>query len=605
MKKITFLLSLFLIFSNLYSQQKFIGNKYLLASKDETKIKENIKKYRTAEFKISQLKNFIKNKHKIYDGVIFNLEIEGENVEFRLFENDIFDINFNLSLNNQIVNSEKTDISTFAGYANNNPENVIRLYVSNEIIRGYYTTAAGKYIIEPIDTYRDEKDKKQDYDKVIVYRQDDEISNNGEMICGNFLEKQTLQNIYKGNKGAKVAVDNGCKVLRIAVETDNQFSAVYNNNTALMNANIADWFNRAEEVYVRHFKLRLKITSINYHTSSDPFGDAQNTLSYVFDQYRNYWKATKSTVPRDLAYFLTGKGVTYGDPNTSSYGYADISSVCVPDPNGKPNAFAFSTIRQNIGQTILSTENIYRNICHEIGHTVGAADVTACTIACNIMYPQLGKSNNYDGSSVTAISNYLGASSCLSTSTSQNYASLFTLKLDGANFTPVSPFKLITNAPHTVAINVTNNNTYALHTDFIFNNPSVSVYNKTNQGTSFHPLGTSAFGLNIYSYIGPSNIAANACFYDSWTMAFKLTSNARLNAFPNPSADYIEVEKNTDIDSKDLQYKIYTESGTLVKESTLLKANFIQTRDFKNGIYFLHIMNGNEKVEIKRIVIKH
>jgi hypothetical protein len=172
----------------LFGQDKFITNKYIIDKSSDDKIKKEIKKYKLVELKISTLKNYIKSKHKNIEGVNFTLNIEDENIEFRLFENDIIDEKFTLIENNLFTKPQKSDVLTFAGYTNNNPEYHGRLFISDKIIMGYFNTPDGKYIIQPIDKFRKNIEKKQDYDKLIIYNFEDEILNNDKLFCGNFLK---------------------------------------------------------------------------------------------------------------------------------------------------------------------------------------------------------------------------------------------------------------------------------------------------------------------------------------------------------------------------------------------------------------------------------
>ncbi len=408
-----------------FSQDKVDAKKFDVEKKYDDKIKKRIKTYRSVELKVSEFKNIVKNKHKYQEGISVVLNIDGENVEFRLFENDIIDDNFTLFVNGKPTQPKKNGVETFTGYAYNNPQYNLRLYISDKMVSGFYNSPKGKYIVRPYNEFLEENDKKNDFDKIIIYNAEDDLSSDSQMLCGSSYFGTTPKGGRIGNLPPPqgTSIDNGCKVLKVVVETDNQFSALYGNNQPLMQSLIYDWFNQVEEVYVRHFNLRIKLTNIFYWDTYTPDPYPDNTTNVNAPQYKyNYalgstlnnfviwWRANRSYVDRDVAHLLTGKGLTYGQPGFASFGEAIYfgggnGSVCQFDAQQLHKAFSMSTITNNILKTPLLTDDIYRNICHEIAHTLGAVDVNAGPI--DIMANSLGKSKNFDTGSVNYISGYL------------------------------------------------------------------------------------------------------------------------------------------------------------------------------------------------------
>jgi hypothetical protein len=419
--------------------------------------------------------------------------------------------------------------------------------------------------------------------------------------------KESLSNTAKSSR---IAGDNNCKVLKIAIETDNQFSAEYNYNTALMNANILDWFNQVEEVYIRNVKLRFKVCSISYWGKnangvviSDPYPDTNNTIGDILNKFQDWWRINRTNVDRNVAHLLTGKGVTYGNNTVASWGEAFLFSVCTTYSNGSPNAYSFSTIRDNVTQSIISTDNIYRNICHEIGHTLGAGDVP-CTGSANVMCPLTNKSKYFDSQSVTAIQNYVNSIGCLSSATSLNYATLFTLKLDGNNITttPVT----ISNSTHTLNVTGTNFNNYSIKSSFAASKPSVYLYFTDNVSTKFEPNGTTSFSINVSSFLGKDLVQSNSCYYDYWSVPLKLPNSFRVSAYPNPSSDVIKLD---DLDVSDISeeasVQLFDDKGNPVKSAFLSNSKQLNVNQLPNGIYYLHILNSDRTKEIKRVIVNH
>lgn len=608
-------ISIFALFCTLtvIGQDKFIANKFIIDKVIDEKIKHKIKTYKAVELKISSLKSHIKNKYKYLEGANFILNIEGEDIEFRIFENDIIDENFILIDNNVYTKPKKNDILTYAGYTNNNPEFQVRLFISDKILMGYFNTTNGKYFIQPFDKFRDNSDKKQDYDKIIIYNEDDEIKGSENIACGNFLQNQLKEPSNHTNKSVRITGDNNCKVLKIAVETDNQFSDAYNYNKTLMDANILDWFNQVEEVYVRYFKLRLKVCSISYWGKNssgviiaDPYPDTNNSIGDVLDKFQKWWRVNRTNVDRNVAHLLTGKGVTYGNNSVASWGDAFINSVCTTyNVNQSPNAYSFTTIRDNVSQTIISNNNIYRNICHEIGHTLGAADIP-CTGSGNIMCPLTDKAKNFDIQSVTSIQNFLNSSSasCLVSATSLNYATLFSLKLDGNNIstTPVT----ISNSTHTLTVTGTNFNTYAINSSFVASKPSVYLYYTNNVSTKFEPNSTTNFSINVSTFLGKDLVQSNSCYYDYWSVPFKLANGFRTNIYPNPSSDIISIEESKQNElAEDNLIQLFDDRGIQIRNITFDSNKQLNISSLPNGVYYLHIINSEKVKEVKRILINH
>jgi hypothetical protein len=430
MKKVSFeafvVLLLCLTVCNIgFCQDKVNAKKFEVEKKYDDKIKKRIKNYRSVELKVSDFKNLVKNKHKYQEGVNVVLNIDGEDVAFRLFENDIIDDDFTLFINGKASKPKKNGVETFTGYAYNNPQYYLRLYISDKIISGY-------------------------------------------------------------------------------------------------------------------------------------------------------------------------KGLTYGPLNTASFGeaYYDGSgqgTVCKFDAQQLHRAFSMSTVVNNVSKAKLMTDDIYRNICHEIGHTVGAVDLNSGPT--DIMTNLLGKSKNFDGSSISLISGYLNSLTCLSTATNLGYNSLFSLKLDGANIVNTPAF--VNNGMHSLDLTVTNNNQYLQKTTFTTNNSNVYLYYTSNYGTKFQPNNTSTFSI--------STSTSNTCYYDFWTTFYALKNGNRI-AYPNPSSDNVTIE-DPDRPTETLSMKLFNDKGVLIGEYQ--NENNIKSSDLSNGIYFLHIIHTDNTREVKRIIVNH
>lgn len=578
----------FFTLSKTYSQDKFDSKKYDVDKQDDDKIKTKVKAYRTAEVDLSSMNNILKSKHKQGEGFNFTVNIENESLEFRLFENDIMDDN----------STSKKVINTYAGYVNNNSENYVRLYLSDKRLSGVYKTANGTFIITPFDDLSG-GNKVKNNNKVIVYKEDDDLTTQSNISCGYYLRNPNQVQPVKSGRVAAPAVA-ACQVLQIVVETDYELWNIYNNE-ANLRAKVAEWYNLAEQIYVTNFNLRLKVTlvRIDWKNTNAPYPYAGNgTSGTLLNLFSSYWQANRTNIPRNLAMMLSGKGLTWGSGDTS-YGDSFLNTECTSG-----GGYCMSTVWHKGLNSQLSDQNISRNICHEIGHTFGAGDLPCTSSNVTVMCPLIGKSAIFDATNKTTITNYLSSSNCttnsykLATTNDVGFTNDLVLKYDGGSWgTPT----FINNNAHILSVSTNINN--LLTSTFTSNNSNVYFWYKNNTEARFEARSTPTFTISVN--------ADAKCFYSFWNVLFKFSSSLRVASYPNPSNEgftikNISADNQIDQSSSDLiKIDIFDEKGNLANSTQSKNGDFIDTKNLKNGIYFLHLNYPDQSKEIKRIIINH
>ncbi len=110
-----------------------------------------------------------------------------------------------------------------------------------------------------------------------------------------------------------------CRQIEMAVETDFEYLQLFGGNQNAANAYIATMFGAASMIYTRDVNSNFTVVwSRLWTTSSDPW--TQGSTSNQLTEWRNYWIANQGSVQRDLAHFMSGRGL--------GGGVAWLSAVC-------------------------------------------------------------------------------------------------------------------------------------------------------------------------------------------------------------------------------------------------------------------------------------
>ena len=151
----------------------------------------------------------------------------------------------------------------------------------------------------------------------------------------------------------------------VAIDTDTEWLARFNNNTTAASNWIEEAFMTMNVMYERDVATRLLIGDVFLRTGSDEYtvtGD--NRLEQLYE-FGEYWRLNQGGVERDFAAMFSGKV-------SSGYfsGIAWVNQYC---QNGRTNgsgtsgSYSVNAIGRN-----LSARSIARYIGHELGHNMGS-----------------------------------------------------------------------------------------------------------------------------------------------------------------------------------------------------------------------------------------
>ena len=151
-----------------------------------------------------------------------------------------------------------------------------------------------------------------------------------------------------------------CLRLRVAFDTDTEFLGLFGGDVDNATSYISTLCAAMSFIYTRDVKIVIVPHWIRLWLGSDPW-EAGNTSNQL-TEFRNYWQANEAAVPRDLAHFLSGRGL--------GGGVAWLPGVC--------GSYAYGlSANLNGSFPYPVTNNSGANwdlmvVSHEIGHNCGA-----------------------------------------------------------------------------------------------------------------------------------------------------------------------------------------------------------------------------------------
>lgn len=154
-----------------------------------------------------------------------------------------------------------------------------------------------------------------------------------------------------------------CVEILMAIETDYEFSAnLFGGNLTNSSAYVTTLLGAVSQIYTNAVNAHFKLGQVRVWSSNTDPWNAVSTGSQL-TQFRNYYNANMSAVPRQLAHFLSGRGLGGGVAYlsvvcNSSYGYGVSANLSGHFPNPIVNN---------------NSQNWDLNVtAHEIGHNCGA-----------------------------------------------------------------------------------------------------------------------------------------------------------------------------------------------------------------------------------------
>lgn len=102
-----------------------------------------------------------------------------------------------------------------------------------------------------------------------------------------------------------------CRVARVAFESDYELTQIFGGNATLSTGYIATLTAAMNDIYIRDVNTRMVATYVRvWTTAADPWD--QPGAGEQLTQFRNYWVQNMWSVSRNLAHFLSGRGLGGG-----------------------------------------------------------------------------------------------------------------------------------------------------------------------------------------------------------------------------------------------------------------------------------------------------
>jgi len=202
-----------------------------------------------------------------------------------------------------------------------------------------------------------------------IFYQDSKIQGKREMICGtDGLEiPERIMNL-QNNLTGQVSDYSTTQLLKasIAVETDYE---TFLNYGSVQNA--ASYILRllapVSAIYIRDINIQIQSTYLRvWETSADPYNGT--TSSVLLNEFRAYWNANMSSVPRTIAHYITTRPGGLG-------GIAWVNVLCANLNGGF--GYAFSDIDGTFNNLPAYSWDVMV-VSHETGHNFGSPHTHSC-----------------------------------------------------------------------------------------------------------------------------------------------------------------------------------------------------------------------------------
>ena len=151
-----------------------------------------------------------------------------------------------------------------------------------------------------------------------------------------------------------------CRSVDLAVDTDEEFLALFAGNTDAAQGYIETLVAAGDAIYRRDTNLRFRLAYSRLWTTADPW--TSTSTSAQLTQFRSRWQQTQGSVVRDVATLLSGRplggGVAWLDAVCTNLAY----SVCA-DLDGFFPTPLLDNVAQNWDVVVFT---------HELGHNTGS-----------------------------------------------------------------------------------------------------------------------------------------------------------------------------------------------------------------------------------------
>ena len=178
--------------------------------------------------------------------------------------------------------------------------------------------------------------------------------------CGTPAPQDAPQHPGAGGEGGIAGIPP-CRQVRVAFETDFEFLQLFGGSTTAATGYISTLASALTAIYTRDVNVRIaSVYSRLWTTATDPW-TAANTSDQLAE-FEAYWAFNMTSIARDTAHFLSGRGL--------GGGIAYLPGLCNGSPFGVSanlGGFFPTPLADNNGQNW----DIYV-VAHELGHNFGA-----------------------------------------------------------------------------------------------------------------------------------------------------------------------------------------------------------------------------------------
>lgn len=164
-----------------------------------------------------------------------------------------------------------------------------------------------------------------------------------------------------GDGDGGVAGATPCRQMRLAFDTDYEFLQLFGGNVNAAKGYVATLASALTTIYARDVSSRLHVGYLRlWQTSADPW--TATTTSAQLEEFAGHWGANFASLSRDLAHFLSGRGL--------GGGVAYLPGLCAGSPYGLSANLAGSFPTPIVNNSGSNWDIIV--VAHEIGHNFGA-----------------------------------------------------------------------------------------------------------------------------------------------------------------------------------------------------------------------------------------
>ncbi len=335
----------------------------------------------------------------IASGLEIPLFLEGERVTISLSPYSLRGKNYQLLIDvggGELIEAEAGPETTARGSLLEYPGSIVSASLSEEGFSAVIELpeGQGRWGVQPLRDLRPAAPS----DLHLVYSVTDLIPGWG--VCGT----PTLDRRPAPPSSSGPAADGTpppTKVCEIAFDADVEFFQLNASSVNKTEQDITKILNNVEAIYLMQPFIRYEITTIIVRTSeADPY--SSTSPGGLLNQFDSHWSNSQSSVPRDIAHFMTGKDLDGG-----VIGVAYLSGICSFNNGYGLSQSRFTTnLTSRVGLT-----------AHELGHNWDANHCDGqsdCGIMCSGLGGCTGNLTAFGASPLAEINNEKNNANCLS-----------------------------------------------------------------------------------------------------------------------------------------------------------------------------------------------